>query len=59
VTTGTTGANALTVQLKWMHNLYSRWLLSYVRTNFDTPVTANGIALSHEDALLFRAQVDF
>jgi phosphate-selective porin OprO/OprP len=59
VTTGTTGANAWTVQLKWMHNLYSRWLLSYVRTNFDTPVTVNGVALSHEDALLFRAQVDF
>jgi phosphate-selective porin OprO/OprP len=59
VTTGTTGANAWTVQVKWIHNVYSRWLLSYVRTNFDTPVVANGLSLSHEDALLFRAQVDF
>ncbi len=59
VTTGATGADAWTVQLKWIHNVYSRWLLSYVRTNFDTPVVANGIALSREDALLFRAQVDF
>ncbi|MFN8836637.1 MAG: OprO/OprP family phosphate-selective porin [Betaproteobacteria bacterium] len=59
VTTGATGADAWTVQLKWMHNVYSRWLLSYVRTNFNTPVVANGITLSHEDALLFRAQVDF
>lgn len=55
----TNKADAWTVQLKWIHNVYSRWLLSYVRTNFDTPVNVNGINVGHEDAVLFRAQVDF
>lgn len=55
----TNKADAWTVQLKWIHNVYSRWLLSYVRTNFDTPVDVNGINVGHEDAVLFRAQVDF
>jgi phosphate-selective porin OprO/OprP len=59
VTQSTNKADSWTVQLKWIHNAYSRWLLSYVRTNFDTPVIANGVGLSHEDAVLFRAQVDF
>ena len=55
----TNKANAWTVQLKWIHNVYSRWPLSYVRTNFDSPVLVNGISVDHEDALLMRAQVDF
>lgn len=55
----TNKADAWTVQLKWIHNVYSRWLLSYVRTNFETPVNVNGINVGHEDAVLFRAQVDF
>lgn len=59
VTQSTNQADAWTVQMKWIHNVYSRWLFSYVRTNFGTPVIANGITLSHEDAFLFRAQVDF
>jgi len=53
-------ADAWTVQLKWIQNVYSRWLVSYVRTNFDTPLTVNGVGgIRHEDAVLFRAQVDF
>lgn len=55
----TNKADSWTVQHKWIHNAYSRWLLSYVRTNFDTLVIANGVGLQHEDAVLFRAQVDF
>jgi len=57
--TPTNKADAWTVQLKWIQNVYSRWLLSYVRTNFVTPVTVNGVSVGSEDAVLFRAQVDF
>lgn len=58
--TPTNKADAWTVQLKWVQNVYSRWLVSYVRTHFDSPLTVNGLTgMSHEDALLFRAQVDF
>ncbi len=57
--TPTNKADAWTVQLKWIQNVYSRWLVSYVHTRFDTPVTVNGISVNGEDAILLRAQVDF
>ena len=41
------------------HNTYVRTLLDYVRTDFDTPVTANGKTINHEDAIMMRVQVDF
>ncbi|MBL8534190.1 MAG: hypothetical protein JNL33_10105 [Betaproteobacteria bacterium] len=59
VTQGATKAEAYTAQIKWIHNSYSRWLLSYVRTRFDMPVIVNGVAIDREEALLLRAQVDF
>ena len=59
VTTSTNRATAYTAQLKWIQNTYVRTLLDYVRTEFDTPVVANGQALDHEDAIMMRFQVDF
>ncbi|MEI7968492.1 MAG: porin [Betaproteobacteria bacterium] len=59
VTTAATKAEAWTVQLKWIQNNYSRWLLSYVQTRFDTPLTVNGLVTDREEAILLRAQVDF
>jgi phosphate-selective porin OprO and OprP len=55
----TNKAEAYTAQLKWIHNVYSRALLDYVRTEFDTPVTVNGQNMDHEDAIMMRVQVDF
>ena len=59
ITTSTNKATAYTAQLKWIHNTYVRALLDYVRTEFDTPVVANGQPLDHEDAIMMRVQVDF
>jgi phosphate-selective porin OprO/OprP len=55
----TTGADAYTVQLKWIPNVYTRFWLDWVRTQFDTPVVVNGVRTDKEDAVMFRAQVDF
>ncbi|MEQ1880571.1 MAG: porin [Burkholderiales bacterium] len=59
VTTSTNKATAYTAQIKWIHNTYVRALLDYVRTEFDTPVVANGQSVDHEDAIMMRVQVDF
>jgi phosphate-selective porin OprO and OprP len=55
----TTGADAYTVQLKWVPNLYTRFWLDWVRTEFDTPITVNGTRTDNEEAVMFRAQIDF
>jgi phosphate-selective porin OprO/OprP len=55
----TTGADAWTFQLKWIPNIYSRFWINYVRTNFDTPVIVNGKSEDAEKAITLRAQVDF
>jgi phosphate-selective porin OprO/OprP len=59
VTVSTNKADAYTVQLKWLANAYTRFLVNYVQTNFDTPVTANGVTTDNEKAITFRAQFDF
>lgn len=59
---GTNRANAFTAQLKWIHNPFSRMLLDYVRTNFDTPVSSanpGAVTADHETAITARYQVDF
>jgi phosphate-selective porin OprO/OprP len=55
----TTGADAYTVQLKWIPNVYTRFWLDWVRTEFDTPVVVNGTSTDNEEAIMFRAQIDF
>jgi len=59
VTVSTNKADAYTVQLKWLPNAYTRFLVNYVQTNFDTPVTANGETTDNEKAITLRAQFDF
>lgn len=58
--TGTNKANSLTLQLKWTHNVFSKVMLDYVRTRFETPViTSSGVATDEESALMARYQIDF
>lgn len=60
LSTGTNRADAFTVQLKWVHNVFSKVMLDYVRTRFDTPVaTSSGATTDVESALLARYQIDF
>jgi phosphate-selective porin len=59
VTTSANRATAYTAQVKWIQNAYTRVLLDYVRTNFETPVVANGQPYDHEAAVMMRFQVDF
>ena len=59
VTTSTNKATSYTAQLKWIHNVYTRAMLDYVRTKFDTPMVANGQSIDHENAIMMRFQVDF
>jgi len=59
VTQGTNRAQAWTFGLKWIPNAYTRLMLNYIRTQFDTPVIAAGITTRDEDAITLRAQFDF
>ena len=59
VTASTNKARAYTAQLKWIQNVYTRTMLDFVRTEFDTPVVANGQSIDHETAIMMRFQVDF
>lgn len=59
VTGLTTEADAWTLGLKWIPNPNTRFLLNYVKTDFDTPVTVNSVAVTNERAITMRAQFDF
>jgi phosphate-selective porin OprO/OprP len=52
-------AKAWTLQLKWILNPYTRMLVDYIQTDFNTPVTTNGVVYDTEKAITFRAQFDF
>ncbi len=52
-------AKAWTVMVKWILNPYTRLLVNGIRTDFDTPVTTNGVSYDAEKAITFRAQLDF
>ena len=58
-TTLTNKANAYTVGLKWLPTPNTRFLLNYIQTKFDTPVTSNNVKADDEKAVTFRAQFDF
>lgn len=59
VSSSTTGAHAVTAQLKWIPNVYTRFWLDYVDTRFDTPIVVNGVTEDKERAILLRGQIDF
>ena len=53
-------ADAWTAQLKWILNPNLRWMLNFVRTDFDQDVTVvPGKTADHENALTTRVQFDF
>lgn len=56
---GTNRAQAWTFGLKWIPNAYTRLMVNYIRTQFDTAVIASGITTRDEDAITLRAQFDF
>jgi phosphate-selective porin OprO/OprP len=56
---GSNEADAWTLGAKWILNPYSRVLLNYVHTKFDTKINVNGKLNDKEDALTMRAQLDF
>jgi phosphate-selective porin OprO/OprP len=55
----TSEADAWTLGLKWLPNANTRFLLNYVKTDYDTPVTIGNETQDDEKALTFRAQFDF
>jgi phosphate-selective porin OprO/OprP len=57
--TATNEADSWTVGLKWLPTANSRFLLNYVDTDFETPVTVNGVTEKGEKAITMRAQYDF
>ncbi len=53
-------ADAYTVGLKWIPTANARILLTYVKTDFDTPVlAATGETVNDEKVLMMRTQYDF
>lgn len=55
----TNEADAWTIGLKWLPTANSRFLLNYTDTDFETPVTINGVTENGEKAITMRAQYDF
>lgn len=55
----TNKAGAWTAGVKWIVNPNTRFLLNYVQTDFDTPVTVNGVTSKSEKAVTLRAGFDF
>ena len=55
----TNKAKAYTLGVKWIPTPNTRFLLNYVKTDFDTPVTSNSKKADDEKAITFRAQFDF
>jgi phosphate-selective porin OprO/OprP len=58
-TVSTNEAQAWTFMAKWILNPYTRVLINYVDTDFETPVTTNTVSYSEEKAVTLRAQFDF
>lgn len=59
VVLGANEADAWTIGAKWILNPYTRLMMNYVHTRFDTDINVNGHLDDKEDALTMRAQFDF
>ncbi len=56
---GTNEADEWILGAKWILNPYTRIMMNYVHTKFDTNINVNGKLNDKEDALTMRAQLDF
>lgn len=52
-------ANALTAGIKFVPNPNTRFMLNYIRTSFDTPISIAGKLEDNENAITMRAQYMF
>ncbi|MEX0960692.1 MAG: porin [Burkholderiales bacterium] len=57
--TGTSEADAITLGVNWHNTAMTRFMLNYVMTDYDTPVTVNGQPREDEKAITLRAQINF
>lgn len=57
--TGTREADAITVGLNWHTTSMTRFMLNYIMTEYDTPVTLAGSPRDDEKAITLRAQINF
>ena len=58
-TASTFEADAWTAGIKFVPNPNTRFLVNYIHTSFDTPVTIAGQPEDNEDAITMRAQYNF
>ncbi len=58
-TTSTFQADAWTAGIKFVPNPNTRFLINYIRTSFDTPITIAGKPEDSEKAITMRAQYNF
>lgn len=57
--TGTSEADAITLGLNWHNTAMTRFMLNYIMTDYDTPVTIAGQPREDEKAITLRAQINF
>ena len=55
----TSRAHAWTAGVTWVPNPFVRVVVNYVQTRFETPIVVTGVAMTREQALVARAQIDF
>jgi phosphate-selective porin OprO/OprP len=55
----TDAAHATTLGLNWIVNDYTRFMLNWIHTEFDTPVTVPAGSVDSEDALTVWSQINF
>ena len=58
-TTSTNKADAFTAGLKWILNEHVRFMLDYVKTDFDTPIMAGTEMVNSEKAVNLRSAIHF
>jgi len=58
-TTSTNKADAFTAGLKWILNEHVRFMLDYVKTDFDTPTMAGTEMVNSEKAVNLRSAIHF
>jgi phosphate-selective porin OprO and OprP len=58
-TVGTREADAITIGVTWHPTSMTRFMLNYVMTDYDTPVTVGGALRDDEKAITLRAQINW